>query len=265
MVLVSEKKPFDLSKLSGLAERQVFENLPTIPDISLGHAAEALNAAEKSAAALRLPEEAKRALADLVAPHEGCREQLAALSAPALAMQGKMSEMSRLAKDAFEPFRLSAAQQEGLKAIYASTEEAHRIAKSLQDSVHAFTAREKERSPFVPPLIPAAAPEPRDEGREVIQEIYGQYQGKKRELADNPRKVVDVIVRFSDGLALFVRQMKSEGGQTITVTGMDRDGETRTLRAGIATLTFEVVVIDVEPSPPALKVVRNEGEDADSD
>lgn len=95
----------------------------------------------------------------------------------------------------------------------------------------------------------------------VLAVLNESFQQKQREYEGNPRKRVCIVATLATGKQIEVGSAQNVGGENIQIGGRDIDTKrNEEVLAGVATVNFEVLVVDVEPPKPTL--VKGNEEDS---
>lgn len=118
-----------------------------------------------------------------------------------------------------------------------------------------------DHAAFIPPPMPE--PEP-GEAAQVLAALQEDFEALKTEHAFNPSKGVFMIATLSNGVQLNISAARNIGDQTIEIVGVCLETtRERKVMAGVGTVSFEVLVVDLGPQEPNLQVIHNDPEEGE--
>ena len=98
----------------------------------------------------------------------------------------------------------------------------------------------------------------RSAAESVVMKISTEYKAQCTECKNHPRRRVVRIAYIHDNIAIVIKSIKAVD-ELIKIVGDDPfDGSERIFHAGVASVAWEVKVVEIEPSPPKLRVLVND-------
>ena len=133
---------------------------------------------------------------------------------------------------------------------------AFRNSDIIEDTGDSFERKEYSNKEILSLLSPLSEPKvtsTRSEAKELLKGVHQEFESKQLEYESNPRKVVCMVALLIDGTKIRIDSVTATGNSTFKLTGRSIEkNAVRTVTAGLATVCFEIRVLDKTPPRPKL-------------